>query len=54
MPARHSGVSAVPRAAEWCDCDASLFVEPLNSGPGDAAANECYCLQQVNAVAYCC
>jgi hypothetical protein len=54
MPARCSGVSEVPCAAELCDCDASLFAGPLNFGPGDVAANERYCLQQVNAVAYCC
>jgi len=54
MPAQRSGVSAVPHAGEWCDCDASLFAGPLNSDPGDAAANECCCLQQVNADAYCC
>jgi hypothetical protein len=52
--ARWSGVSAVPPAAEWCGCDASLFAAPLNSDSGDAAANECCCLQQVNAVSCCC
>lgn len=55
LSARWSGAGAVlAAAAELCGCDVSLFAGPLNSGPGDAAANERCCLQLVNVVAYCC